>query len=165
MNSYTYVTNNPNSFIDPSGLLFVVPPISGSIGIGTIGAVGGAGGYHSPGQSNSTSSGIRLPGRGRPGRGRHDRNEYRNWNDEFPDLVLPPGMPDLVDPSDTHAGTESNQCPASGGPPSDPRERCFNGVSLQYAACLQSGTNPLLCQARRILGLLACSARSDDGDN
>ncbi len=79
----------------------------------------------------------------------------------------PDGLDKPIDPwTDTNSGTEAQSCPTSSGePPLDPRERCFNGVKLQYAACMQSGTNPLICQAKRAFGILACSARSSSGDD
>lgn len=91
-------------------------------------------------------------------------NSNQNGIEWDPDQPLLPQLPGYVDPSSMTTGTESESCPPPSEPP-DPRERCFNGVQLEYAACMQSGTNPFICNMKRISGLLACSWHSPFGDN
>ena len=72
-------------------------------------------------------------------------------------MCSPVGWPDVPHPSDSPQDTQqyTEQCPAGNNnePPNDPRERCFNGVSLIFAACLQNGTNPITCQIDRVMAL------------
>lgn len=78
-----------------------------------------------------------------------------------PDKPIRPQLPGYIDPADTFPSTEAESCPLPGGP-DDPRERCFNGVELRFAACVAQGGNPAWCIIKRGIDLLACSAMSGD---
>ena len=161
MNTYGYVGGNPLGYTDPLGLLGFAGTGAGSGMLGAGGALNGAStAYGTPGNKvialgldNLIDHAVSI----------WTPNLYNGWDDKFPGLDLPPGVGDLIDPwKDTNASTEANSCPTNSGPPLDPRERCFNGVALSHSECMQSGTNPVACHAKRVLGLLLCSAKSSD---
>ncbi len=76
------------------------------------------------------------------------------------DDIFNPPMPKPDDDTKTH--TETDSCPPMADPP-DPRERCFNGVELRYALCLQSGKNPAWCYTKKVVEALMCSVKRDGG--
>ena len=77
-----------------------------------------------------------------------------------PTKPIVPQLPGYVPPSSPHA--EQPWCPKSPSP-NDPRERCFNGVELEYATRMSRGLNPVLCWVNRQVGRLMCSAQRDSG--
>ncbi len=141
LNTYAYVHNSPTRHTDPYGLFvpLVIPGICAAGGCEAL-AVAASVAYCAlnPACSQAVENII-----------------------VDPDKPIPPQLPGYVDPFKITTTTES--CPTGGEPPNDPREQCFNGVTLKYAACLQSASNPLLCQIKRAIGLLACAASSAHG--
>jgi RHS repeat-associated protein len=138
VNTYTYVLNRPTQFVDPAGTQAAIP-VAAAAGLGAIAICA------------ATPS---------------CRDAAKNISDALnrdpvidPTKPLPPQLPGYIDPRTVSTSTQAESCPPMREPPS-PRDRCFNGVALQFSACMQSGKNPFICQAQRILGLLFCSAQS-----
>ena len=150
MNTYGYVGGNPLLYIDPFGLTSITAN----------------GSQASSGASSSSSAAMSNIIRTSPAGIAASSIVYSPSAGEGSDLVPPPPYfsDNPIYPDDfVKPDTSSEQCTTqvssnNSEPPHDPRERCMNGVELQYAACLQSGRNPAICAAKRVLSQIGCLA-------
>ena len=193
LNLYNYVNGGPINSLDPYGLRGTGAAIGAAAGAiigGTVGALSGlaagaAGGtLIAPGVGTLGGAGVGaweggIAGAavggivgGLLGDAIEDFINHPMWNEPpdddsiniDPDKPIPPQLPGYIDPDSTYPTTEAQSCPVDGGPPLDPRERCFNGVALKFGQCMNSSTPKAVCHIQRAIGLLMCSAQSPDSD-
>jgi RHS repeat-associated protein len=142
LSTYTYVSNDPLSAVDPTGTQAAVaaPVIAG--GLLVIGC------ELSPSCAQALSNAIT-----------NSLNSPPQLPIIDPGLPIPPQLPGYIDPKSLVPTTQASGCPPMREPPS-PRQRCFNAVALKFAACMQSGQSPFACQLRRVFNLALCAAQS-----
>lgn len=155
INTYAYVGSNPVSRIDRDGLTPQGQAIGATIGSTLVVgssivadvATGGANIAATPAEiAGGAAAGAAIGG----------------VISDIASIDWPSNLPKPLNPW-TDTSTSSEVCPVPQKPPQPERERCLNGVELRYAACMQSGRNPLVCQAQRIAGILFCNTSRSGG--
>jgi RHS repeat-associated protein len=144
LNTYAYVENQPNRYVDPNGLNGIAAVDAVAIG-GICVAVCAA---HQPCRDSA-------------------RNLFQTLREApviDPHKPIPPQLPGYVDPSSTCPTTQAQACPAFREPPS-PKDRCISAVNLRLGACLSSGRSSLGCHTQWLFGIMFCSAKSDDSSH